>query len=871
MQKSPTRNLQFGRIFKLLCSSIISLILIAAVPAAQAQLVLEEIVVTAKKREQNLQDVTATVNVVSGQTLQDYNIHEFTDLERLTSGLQLNQRNSRTATIAIRGLTFDPESGASPTVVVYQNELRLRSDDAFNAMFDLARVEVVRGPQGSLQGATSPGGAILIKTAAPDLNEVTGYVRGTYGHTNEAVNIQGAIGVPLIKDKLGLRVAAYFDENDGNNIFNRTTQNIQDQDTDAYRATLRWAPSDTFETSLSYQKSNKFVLDSEALEGSRSTADAFGGVPGIPCAFVPGGTNTTGCTSLRASERTALSATDPFTDKETELTTLNASWEFGNHTLDFVYGNASSTKTGRVENDASLNLPLQNAFYQLGIGVNGDTDYQTHQGTTTTADRDSFEIRISSNDNDVWNYIFGFYSDDQKTSTDFEAFSTAARYIPLASLNYTRGFFPNGVVPIPGNPFLPPYLLTFTGGHIEGINFSTGGTIPVNSDNTAFFTSHSFQVSDKLRLEAALRYQEIEGFRTTPIKFTGYHQPETISIQNVSAVSSNPAIPGFIVGATANGVAAGTLAGTLASIAATDIEGIAPEFQNPEDDVVTGTLGMRYEWSDTTSTYFSYNRSYRAGGISIVPGVPLTARDILYDAEDGDAYEFGIKSSLLDGRAELNTSLFYQTFDGFLGRITELQADADANPATTGDIAEFPGGLVFNGDATFSGIELDGRFLIQENWTLNGSANYTKAEWNNAQAPCNVRAAGEQVGRCSLNGRIAGSPEFSFSLQTEYVSDFGGLEGFIRGNVKYNGGIVSSQAQRMGQPAAETNSYMLVDVYAGIRQENWEFAVWAKNLLDEDEKTDLFHPGDNYDVNGHFSQVRQLPERTVGVTASYNF
>ena len=107
----------------------------------------------------------------------------------------------------------------------------------------------------------------------------------------------------------------------------------------------------------------------------------------------------------------------------------------------------------------------------------------------------------------------------QDTSTDFESWSTAARYIPLTSLDFSRGFFPAGVVPIPANPAvvipglfptgLPAYQLQYTGGHVEGVNFATGGTIPFNSEITALFTAHNFKINDRLEIDAAIRWQRM--------------------------------------------------------------------------------------------------------------------------------------------------------------------------------------------------------------------------------------------------------------------------------------------------------------------------------------------------------------------------
>ena len=446
----------------------------------------------------------------------------------------------------------------------------------------------------------------------------------------------------------------------------------------------------------------------------------------------------------------------------------------------------------------------------------------------------------------------------------------------------------------------PAYILTLNA-YIEGVNFSSAGQIPVNSDTRAIFTHHSFQLTEQLVLEAALRYQEIEGYRRTDIEFGRYNQQDAITlayagytatanlptgtpqamIDAVQAALDNPASAPIIEGAVA-GVIAGaggpTIAGTLAGIPmGFPIVGISSPHDRPEYDAVTGSLSLRFDINEAISTYASINTAYRPGGISIIPGQALPDSDLLYDEEDSIAYEIGFKSLLLNGRAQLNGALYYQTFDGFLGRITELEAEyPDEDPV------QFPGGIVFNGDAEFYGIELDARFLLTENWSIGGGLNYSKAEWSEAQAPCNDREADEVIGRCDYDGRrVAGTPELSINLNSEYSYDFGDFEVFARANAKYNDGIVATAADRTNAAgvvvaAGETDGYTVIDLFLGVRGDSgghrsWEASLWSKNLTDEDARTDLTNPGDNFDVVGDFSEVRRLQQRIYGATLSYYF
>ena len=420
---------------------------------------LEEIIVTAQKRTQNVRDVAGSVNVITGARITEYNAFNFIDLERISSGLALTQANPRNVTIALRGITQNPESGTASTVDVYQNNVPQRPDNVFGALYDISRVEVLRGAQGSVQGATSPAGAIILHTTKPDLEALGGYIQATYADTNSGFNGQGALSIPIIRDQLSLRVAGYYDQNDGNNIVNLATGKVQKRDNTSYRASLRWQPTDNFELNLVYQDNDESILGTPALQGTRTGTQAFLSdlLPNIPC--TQGAKNS--CRTLTEDNNTALAANDSFANRDAQITTLNLSWAFGKHQLDYVFGKEKLIKASRTELDASNNLPNLNAAFLRTLGVATDTSYLTHQNATNTVKDNLHELRFASIDNSFWNYMVGLYYHDQKTSARFDSWSSVARYIPLSR------------VPVPPidhdrNPMTPEVPFTFATGHIEG-------------------------------------------------------------------------------------------------------------------------------------------------------------------------------------------------------------------------------------------------------------------------------------------------------------------------------------------------------------------------------------------------------------------
>src|ERR1700712_1802681 len=119
-------------------------------------------------------------------------------------------------------------------------------------MFDVGQIEVLRGPQGTLRGRASPSGSITITTRRPDLSEIGGYAYGTVT-SNEGINVQGAVNLPIIKDVLALRVAGVFDDNQNNRVHSISNPNLEPSTkTRGVRVSLRAVPIDGLELNAQY-------------------------------------------------------------------------------------------------------------------------------------------------------------------------------------------------------------------------------------------------------------------------------------------------------------------------------------------------------------------------------------------------------------------------------------------------------------------------------------------------------------------------------------------------------------------------------------------------------------------------------------------
>ena len=359
-------------------TAIASALAALTAPGMAQDLVLEEVIVTAQKRESTIQDIAATVNVVTGESIDKFSSLGFADLESQTAGLTLATPNARSQTIAMRGVAVDAEAGVDATVTVYFNDQLVTNNIAFGQLFDLERVEVLRGPQGALQGRSSPAGAINIHSRSADLTEPDGYVQATVGD-NEGFNGQVAYGMPLIEGVLAARVAAVYDTSYARDVENKTT-GLDDPELEAtaYRANLVWQITDDLVADLTYQNFDRDIDDPLGISG----VDNLGERP-----------------TLKPEDKIALAPRNNDSHFEYDYLNLQLNWAIGDLELASVTGWSDEDRYYLEENDRAnyVQNPLAPTF----------------QTSDTSQEIFIQELRLSSSDNDFWDWMIGAYYQDQ--------------------------------------------------------------------------------------------------------------------------------------------------------------------------------------------------------------------------------------------------------------------------------------------------------------------------------------------------------------------------------------------------------------------------------------------------------------------------
>lgn len=339
-----------------------------------APLVLEEIIVTAQKRTESLEDTPITINVVSGEALDEFAIFNFDELSNMIAGLSISGTNFDTD-IATRGLGTNLTAPVSPRVTTYMDGTYIAQErNLFSGLFDLQQLELLRGPQGTLYGKSSPAGAITIRTANPNLEQVDGFIRQTF-NDQDGSNTQVAASLPLIKNELGLRVSGLYDNNENSDVYNPTLDNNSESKTKAYRIVMLWEPTTDFDTRLSWHH-------------IKDDADADPVVEGAGLDF---------------DDRIALAEFDSTYKNKAKFLILESNYTFANDwiaTLSYSYQDASIDRY--FDQDA--------------------TDVQARQQYVPSPTKNNiYEMRLASQGNDFWDWTIGAYHGDAESNTGVEA------------------------------------------------------------------------------------------------------------------------------------------------------------------------------------------------------------------------------------------------------------------------------------------------------------------------------------------------------------------------------------------------------------------------------------------------------------------
>jgi iron complex outermembrane receptor protein len=709
----------------------------------------EKVVVTAQRRPQQAQSVGIALTPVSGDTLRDQGINTVNGLENITPSLEIeNQFGSGQPSFTIRGLGFrDYATNNTPTVGIYVDEVAYPIPVMTQGViYDVQRVEVLRGPQGTLYGRNTTGGAINIISNKPS-PELGGGFQVEYGRFDEA-RAEGFLNAP-ITDGISARLSAATQQGGAWQVNRETGEKLGDADKIAARAQVDFELSDSFNLLLNVHG----YRDQSDGVGKQLFVNFAGNPLAAPAARHTGRLTSWGTDPLFADVVGIEPGDKPFVDNEGFgfSATANADLEFG--TLTYI--GAFEHIDRREYNDFdALVEGYADVFFV------SDADVQTH------------ELRLRSNGEGPLQWIVGGY------------YSTE----DLAEV-YNSGF-----------------AASF------GPGFETVRT-PYDQEveTLSFFGQAEYKLTSDLNAVFGLRWEQ-----------------EERDLFNLGT---------FIV--PFGDLNLGTC--TIPFNAATCTTDFLS--RSLSTDEVTGKAALEYQVAEDAMIYASVSRGIKSGGFTAYNTLNPAAVDP-FVPEELWAYEVGFKSDWADDTVRLNGAAFFYDYTD-----QQVQSAIWANPPGTavGKIVNAPKSEIYGG-------ELELIWKAAPELTITQALGYKHGEFKEF---FDLDATASGLCACEVlvdrAGQDIGFPELSYSGGLTYVKQTS--VGFLY-TAHFDYSFRDEQSFPLLGPAFTLDSYWLANAFVSFKPDgwNWEFALWGRNIFDEDydETRNTFVAGttDDFAVRG---------------------
>jgi len=787
---------------------------------------IEEIVVTAQKRPENIQNVPISISAFSGGFMESSGIDTLQDLGAYVPNLSLS-KSSQTANqrIIIRGVGSVGDSAIEPSVAVFIDGVYYpRSSSVVGAMSDIEIVEVLRGPQGTLYGRNASMGALNISTAGPT-EEFEGRLRASYGNYN-AVRVAGTVSNSL-SDQTSGRLSFNFSDRDGygKNTFTGAGNDPKFGDWQDYgfRGKLNFTPSDVLDINMTVDYS-RVKNESAVIEALSDTVlPAYLGTLSFvlnPLGPLPGGdlpeTSNSFDYTVNQDHR------DNADDKQWGGI-LDIDWAVGDHNIRSITGYRDWNNDTF---ESALRLPADL--------LNRVTAYDTRTI--------SQEFQLLSPVGEYLEYVAGLYYYDEKYNID-QHFDLGAAFCPavrnLVTARVTQLRLLAGDDPLVAQAIgagAGAGALAQCSGGAQNQAIST--VFQQELTSLAAFGQLTLNINEQLRLTGGTRW-------TRDNKSGSFNQlvPNTILLP---PSGTNPL-----------GINLRTIDN-------------APDLGFKENKV-TWMANVSYDVSSNIMAFATFSTGFKSGGFNSDGANTVIPR--IFESETVNNYELGIKSFLFQNRMIANLTFFRTDIDNFQDR----QFDG------VNFIVQNVGKLSQNG------FELDLQAQPNENFFMVAGLSYLGSEFKSFPNATNlpaIVAAAQAVGATPPPRDLAGernhfSPKWQVSLMGEYRDRLGatGLGWFLRGEYQHT----SSQnvgAETNQNPQSIQSAYDLVNARFGITgiDDRWEVAVFGRNLTDKGYCQTVFNQPigttlglvDPATGGGMQRCVLGAP-RTFGLEAGFNF
>jgi len=653
----------------LLASSAIALIATStpafAQEAADESGVGAEIIVTAQKRAENVQDVPVAVSVISGTALEQQGGINIENAQYLVPSL--NFRKSGTAlnqSLYLRGVgTTTFSIGGEPSVgTVLDGVVLARSGEAFSDLVDIERIEVLRGPQGTLFGKNASAGVINIVSKRPG-DEFGGYAEGGFFFGNgQEYRVRGGVNLPL-SEKVGSRFTGFYANWDGN-ITNETLgRRVNGYERYGFRGIVEARPSDTVTLTLigDWRKSND---------------DCCAEVIGAPARNADGTVYATFTTRAATGLPPVLGDRTRRVRQNLLTQALEKAWGIS-FQADIELNGPTVTSITSYRGYDSNEIRDGDFLGTPYVGINQSHDFGPQTGTTFTQ-----ELRLTSPTGGFLEYVAGLYY-----------------YQAEQERTFTRSNIACSASTLPAQGVLTPCS---TAAGASTITFPLGtATFGTTFKNMAGFGQATLNFSENFRGIVGLRYthDQLNGFhsRTNPVAGAAN--------ANFDQGVYNEYIRQLALGATPSA------AQTTAVLASNGI----PFRQKVTNNNWSGKAGLQYDINEDVMAYAIYSRGYKGPGLNIFFNLNSNGTPPLAP-ETGDSYEGGLKTTLLDGAMTLNIAGFYAKYKNFQANNPDFVLGQRVTRFTNA------------GTVSTRGFEVDMLYRPTEDFSLSGGVAYTDAK-----------------------------------------------------------------------------------------------------------------------------------------------
>ena len=795
---------------------------------------LEEIVVTARRREESLQDTPVSITAFSGEALQRQHIDRLNGIASLTpnltfdNGATFSGANS-SASVFIRGIgQVDFTLTTEPGVGIYLDGVYLsQTIGSVLDLVDIEHVEVLRGPQGTLFGRNTIGGAINVTSRKPD-DSTHGDVQVTTGRFNR-FDLRGSFNVP-ITDTLFVRGSAATFNRDGFIDAPNTPDrdHLGNVDQNVALLALRFVPNEKFTADLNvdYSTQDESGVPSVLVGVFDGASLAFIGDLADPASpnFVPPPAPLPPpsfvdlhniLATVPLGEQGCLPPgpmTPPFCPPN-----IVPSPVFGQPTLG--QADVIDIENGDLKNFSTLGLTSETDTWGVGLTLAYDFDWATIKSITSFRNMEAF----TAYDIDAAQVTIGDLVDD----FDVDQFTQELQLSGVAMdgrLNWLAGL----------------YYFTEEGTNLDDVEFTPVRILSgarIDNDSMAGFAQLTFDVTDKLSLTAGLRYtEETKKFIVPDDCFSPPKGPATlfdgtvvdcVPLQTVidpkflnegfltfvnAPVFPDMMVPGARVCCLPISDAAGNVVGLIRGLVSGDEVMPRGTAERSFEDW-TPHLNIAYKWTDGLLTYASYSEGFKSGGF-VQRVFPPKSEVPSFEPETAEVYELGFKWLGVGGRVGLNGAIFHTDYQDLQIEVNDGIAPVTRNAA----------------EADIDGFELELTAIPADGWLVQAGIGYLDAEYTSLDPSENFTT---DLLSLTLDSKLVNTPEWSGNLGVQFALNFaGGGQVITRADLAY---VDEHFKDALNFPQLRQDSYSLIDAYITYVsvQNNWEVSLFGKNLTDE--------------------------------------